>query len=169
MILFLHALQSGWSVLLCEWDLLHILFAVLFSVIKHMSGCNSLWHLGQQGRTCWYYKEGEDAGLCEVYQERCGIFQVRPLGTSFCICFQYKHMFSCLCYSYIFTVIQVNLCCVFLILFPACFAGKINLPMHSWFPKSQVSVEFVKLSGNCCCWSFMKCLKISFMQFSFSF
>lgn len=106
-----------------------------------MSCCNSLWYPGQQGRTGWYHKEGEDTGLCEVYQERCGIFQVWPSGVSFFICFQHKQMFSCLCYSYIITVIQVNLFCVFLNTFFSRLFCRKNKPSNA-FMVSKVTSKY---------------------------
>lgn len=153
MVLFLYVLYSGWSVLLCEWDLFHVLLAVLPSVIKHMSCCNSLWYPGQQGRTGWYHKEGEDAGLCEVYQERCGIFQVWSSGTSFLYLLSMQaNVQLSLLLVYNHSDSSKFILCIFKILFfSPCFAGKINRPMHSWFPKSQVSMEFVKLRRNHCC------------------
>lgn len=77
------------------------------------------------------------------------------------ICFKYMQMFS-----HLFLLIHRHSdssnfsMLIFLIHIFSCFAGKVNLQMHSWFPKSQVSFKFVKLRRNHIYYSFMRWLKI---------
>lgn len=59
----------------------------------------------------------------------------------FCICFQHKQMFSCLCYSYIITVIQVNLFCVFLNTFFSRLFCRKNKPSNA-FMVSKVTSKY---------------------------